>query len=258
MRTLVRVLTLNILNMADRWPERLPLLLAEFAALQPDIAGLQEVVYVMHQDRLLGAAGPAQYAIRRAWSYRHDEAGNSILVRHPLADGLLPDDGHGRLDLGLSRSAGRAELALPDGLRVRIVNTHLHHMIGSEHDQVRAGQAEALLTWLAGLPPVDVTVMTGDFNADPAQPTVARVAAAGFRSAYREANGADPDVTWPSGLRAPAMDTDGPPACLDYVWVEGRVAVRSARLVFDRPAVEDATLFASDHRGVLAELELGD
>ena len=49
--------TINILNLADRWPERLPLLLADFAALQPDVLAMQEVVYVMQQDRVIGAAG---------------------------------------------------------------------------------------------------------------------------------------------------------------------------------------------------------
>ena len=75
----------------------------------------------------------------------------------------------------------------------------------------------------------------GDFNADPAEPGPARLRDAGFRSAYAEANGAEPAVTWPSGLQAPAMDTDGDPECLDYVWVRGAVRVESARLVFDRP-----------------------
>jgi endonuclease/exonuclease/phosphatase family metal-dependent hydrolase len=99
--------------------------------------------------------------------------------------------------------------------------------------------------------------VTGDFNADPLEPTYGRMIDGGFRSAYREANGAEPDVTWPSGLRAPAMDTDGQARCLDYVWVSASVRVRSARLVFDRPDVDDPTLFPSDHRGILAELEIG-
>jgi endonuclease/exonuclease/phosphatase family metal-dependent hydrolase len=256
-RTQMRVLTLNILNLADRWPERLPLLLAEFAALQPDVAGLQEVVYVMQQDRLLGASGTGEYAVRRAWAYRPDEAGNSLLVRNPLADGLGPAADEDRLDLGHSRSAGRAELVLAEGPRVRLVNTHLHHLIGDEHDQLRAGQASALLGWLAGLPVVDATIVTGDFNADPLSPTYGLMVAAGFRSAYREANGSEPEVTWPSGLQAPAMDTEGDARCLDYVWVAGSVGVRSARLAFDRPAIDDPTLYPSDHRGVLAELEIG-
>ena len=53
----LNVATLNILNLADRWPERLPLLLADMAALQPDLLALQECVFVMQQDRLIGAAG---------------------------------------------------------------------------------------------------------------------------------------------------------------------------------------------------------
>jgi endonuclease/exonuclease/phosphatase family metal-dependent hydrolase len=40
----LHVATLNILNLADRWPERLPLILADMAALQPDVLGLQERV----------------------------------------------------------------------------------------------------------------------------------------------------------------------------------------------------------------------
>ena len=49
----VHVATLNIRNLADRWFERLPLLLNDMSALQPDLLGLQEVVYPMQQDRLI-------------------------------------------------------------------------------------------------------------------------------------------------------------------------------------------------------------
>jgi hypothetical protein len=81
--------------------------------------------------------------------------------------------------------------------------------------------------------------------------------AAGFASAYAVANGADPAVTWPSGLKAPGMDTDGDPGCLDYIWVRGTVRVVDARLVFDRPHVDDPTLYPSDHLGLAAHLEIG-
>ena len=77
------VATLNILNLADRWAERLPLLLADMAALQPDLIGLQEVVYPMQQDRLLGAAGEGRYEAVRGWAGR-PEYGNSLLVKAPL------------------------------------------------------------------------------------------------------------------------------------------------------------------------------
>ena len=80
---------------------------------------------------------------------------------------------------------------------------------------------------------------------------------AGFRSAYREVNGAEPGVTWPTGLQAPAMDLDGDPRCLDYIWIRGSVQVESAKLAFDRPAVDDETLFPSDHFGLEARLTIG-
>ena len=79
----LHVATLNILNLADRWPERQALILADMAALQPDLLGLQEVVYVMQQDRLIGAAGEAPLRAHRAWAGR-PEYGNSLLVREPL------------------------------------------------------------------------------------------------------------------------------------------------------------------------------
>ena len=53
------------------------------------------------------------------------------------------------------------------------------------------------------------------------------------------------------------MDTDGEPGCLDYIWVRGAVAVEEARLVFDRPAVGDPTLYPSDHLGIAARLRFG-
>jgi hypothetical protein len=61
----------------------------------------------------------------------------------------------------------------------------------------------------------------------------------------------------PSGLRASAIDTDGDPMCLDYIWLGGAVRATAARLVFDRPAVDDPTLFPSDHVGLVARVRLG-
>ncbi|MGH2406677.1 MAG: endonuclease/exonuclease/phosphatase family protein [Candidatus Limnocylindrales bacterium] len=253
----VRYLTLNLRNLMDRWPERLPLLLAEFAALQPDVAGLQEVVFPLQQDRLLGASGDGQYATRRVAAWR-PEVGNSLLIREPLAFGLTPETAADRLDLGHLRSAGRAELIIDDAAtRLRVLNVHLHHEVGPDHALLRLAQTEAMLAWLASMPPVAATIVNGDFNATPGEPTYRRMVDAGFRSAFVEANGTEPDVTWPSGLQAPGMDTDGEPGCLDYIWVTGAVQVSAARLCFDRPATGDPTLYPSDHRGVTADLEIG-
>jgi hypothetical protein len=66
----VHVATLNSRSLADRWDERLPLLLADMAALQPGLTGLNEVVYPLQQDRLPGAAGEGRSEAHRAWAGR--------------------------------------------------------------------------------------------------------------------------------------------------------------------------------------------
>ena len=244
----LHIATLNIRNLADRWDERLPLLLADMAALQPDLMGLQEVVYPLQQDRLIGAAGERRYESHRAWAGR-PEYGNALLVREGLAIDAVE-----RLELGLNRSALRAIVALPEG-RVLMAVTHLHHVPADEAE--RDDQARQLLEWLAAGPETDAQVVVGDFNAEPDEPAADRIRSNGFRSAFAEANGADPPVTWPSGLQAPGMDTDGDPGCLDYIWVRGDIRAVSARLAFDRPAVGDPTLYPSDHIGLSAELSIG-
>ncbi len=217
--------------------------------MAPDILGMQEVVYPLQQDRVIGAGGPARYTEVRGWAGR-PEYGNSLLIREPLAF-----DGYDRLDLGLGRSAHRVVVALPGGARLVVAVTHLHHAVTAA--ALRDEQAAALLAWLDASPPADAQVVMGDFNAAPHEPTYARMAAAGFRSAHAEANGTEPPVTWPSGLDAPAKDTDGDPECLDYIWLRGAARALAARVGVDRPAVGDPTLYPSDHFGIVAEVEVG-
>jgi endonuclease/exonuclease/phosphatase family metal-dependent hydrolase len=243
----VHVATLNLRNIADRWGERLPLLLADMAALQPDLIGLQECVFAVQQDRILGAAGDGRYESRRGWANR-PEYGNAILGRDTLALG----EGD-RLELSRGRSALRVPVSLPSGTTFDFVVTHLHHEV--DDALVRAEQATSVLGWLG--PVAGPLVVVGDFNADPTEPAYGLMLDAGFRSAAVEANAAEPQVTWPSGIQAPGMDVDGEPSCLDYIWVRGSITVDSCRLAFDRPAVGDPTLFPSDHFGLSARVRIG-
>jgi endonuclease/exonuclease/phosphatase family metal-dependent hydrolase len=247
--TTLSVATLNIRNIADRWTERLPLLLADMAALQPDLLGLQECVFAVQQDRLIGAAGEAHYESHRGWATR-PEYGNAALVREPAGS-----EGAERLQLDPGRSAVRVPVRLWDGRRLAFVVTHLHHVPADE--AIRARQATELTAWLAAQPDPEVVVVVGDFNAEPVEPAYRAMTDAGFRSAHLEANGAEPAVTWPSGIQAPGMDDDGEPGCLDYIWVRGPASVESCRVVFDRPAVGDPTLYPSDHLGLAATLTFG-
>lgn len=245
----LRVATLNLRNLMDRWDERMPLVLADMRALQPDLLGLQEVMYPLQQDRLIGAAGEGRYEAHRAWAQR-PEWGNAVLVKSPLAGRQVE-----RLELAFGRSALQVVVDLAGGGTLAFVTTHLHHP--PEAAAERDAEAAELLRWLDAGPATDATVLAGDFNANPSEPAYASIAAAGFRSAFLEANGAEPAVTWPSGLDAPAKDTDGDPACLDYIWLRGAVRPVDVRLAWDRPAVGDPTLYPSDHFGIVADLALG-
>lgn len=250
----LHVATLNIRNLADRWAERLPLLLADMAVLQPDLLGLQEVVFVMQQDRLIGAAGEGHYGALRAWAGR-PEYGNSLLVREPLVREPLVEEGTERLGMSENRSALRTVVRSPGGTTVLVVVTHLHHAVDGAAE--RDAQTAAVLDWIKDAAVTDAVIVMGDFNADPNEPAYGRMVGAGFLSAFATANGAEPPVTWPSGLQAPGMDTDGDPDCLDYIWVRGAVRVVAAGLAWDRPAVDDPTLYPSDHVGISARLEIG-
>jgi endonuclease/exonuclease/phosphatase family metal-dependent hydrolase len=211
--------------------------------------GLQEVVYPMQQDRLIGAAGEGQYVAHRAWAGRL-EYGNSLLVRAPLSADEVE-----RLDLGHNRSALRAIIGLGSGMTLLVAVTHLHHEVDGAKE--RDEQAGLLLEWLRSGPIADAHAVMGDFNAHPDEPAAQRMRSHGYRSAMAEANGSEPAVTWPSGIQAPGMDTDGYPACLDYIWIRGRIRVASAGLAFDRSGPGDPTLYPSDHFGLSADVELG-
>jgi len=245
------VATINIRNIADRWPERLPMLLADMAALQPDLLGIQECVFAVEQDRLIGAAGPGRYGIHRGWAGR-PEYGNSILVREPLAGEA---DDVARLDLGRNRSALRVAVRGEGIGEIAMVVTHLHHLTADEAE--REAQARTLVAWLAERPSPGGTIVVGDFNAEPVEATYRVMVEAGFRSAHAEANGGEPAVTWPSGIQAPGMDTDGDPGCLDYIWLSGPLRAVACRLAFDRPAAGDTTLYPSDHLGLVARIQVG-
>jgi endonuclease/exonuclease/phosphatase family metal-dependent hydrolase len=243
----LHVATLNIRNIADRWGERIPLLLADMAALQPDLIGLQECVFAVQQDRLLGAAGDGHYETRRGWAGR-PEYGNAILGKPPVTMG----EGE-RIDLGRNRSALRVPVSLPSGAQLDYVVTHLHHLTADE--AAREEQAQALTGWLAAVE--GPLVVVGDFNAEPTESTYQVMLDAGFRSSHVEANGAEPPVTWPSGIEAPGKDDDGDPGCLDYIWVRGPIAVDACTVEFNRPAVDDPTLYPSDHFGLSARIRVG-
>lgn len=242
--------TFNIRNITDRYAERKPLLGAAFASLDADVVGLQEVVFSPpRQDDFLAE----QLAERhyRGFSAQHEgnpRFGNAILV------GAGEVQAHEELRLSRGRVVHRVLLALPGQRTLWFANTHLHHK--PEEPEARREQAEAIVKWMADAPTANATAIVGDFNTPPFEPAYGVMAGAGYRSAYAEANGGEPPVTWPSGIQAPTMDTEGDPNCLDYIWLSGAARALSARVAANEHAPGDATLYPSDHFAIVARVEL--
>ncbi len=244
------VATFNIRNITDRYRERKPLLGAGFASLDADIVGLQEVVFSEpRQDDFLAAQLPSRrYLSFDARAAKYPNFGNAILC----STGEV--QAHEELRLSEGRVVHRILMALPGQRTIWFANTHLHHPPAAT--TTREAQAKAICAWLADAPAADATIVVGDFNASPSEPAYAVMSGSGFRSAHHEACGFEPDVTWPSGIQAETMDTDGDPNCLDYIWVRG--AVRSLRswVACNQPDPADGTLYPSDHFAVVAVLEI--
>ena len=244
------VATLNIRNLADRWEERLPLLLADFAALQPDLIGMQEVVYPLQQDRVIGAAGEGRYEAVRGWAGR-PEYGNSMLVKAPLAATEVE-----RLDLGLTRSAQRA---LVVAARRRPARVHGHAPAPPAGGARGApGPGRALLAWLDGSPAHDALVVVGDFNADPSEPAYARMRARGLP--VRPARGERRGAVGHLAVRAPGAGHGHRRRARPASTTSGSAAPWPSRMRASSstgPAVGDPTLYPSDHFGLAAHLRIG-
>ncbi len=236
-----RIATFNIRNDADRYPERKPLLVAAFAALSADLVGLQEVrLEGERQDDLLAAAA-GEHRLRsfdaRYGSY--PEYGAAILAG--IGEVLL----HEVLPLSHGRPAHRILVALPGNRTLWFANTHLYHV--PARPEVRLEQVRAICDWMAAAPAASATIVLGDFNGPPAEPAYAAMQQAGYRSAFAEANGAEPPATTPP-------TEDGEPACVDYIWLSGEIRARTAKLAANRPHPEDPSLYPSDHFALVADV----
>ncbi|HET7636976.1 MAG TPA: endonuclease/exonuclease/phosphatase family protein [Candidatus Limnocylindria bacterium] len=248
------IATLNLLGSADRWDERQPLVVSEFARLAPDLMALQEADFAAAQECAVAEGGPDGYAVHRAGESRPDY-GNALLVRHGLDRPEAVRDGGDRVELDDERSGVVVDLTLPsDAARLRVMSTHLHWV--PDERRVRLDEVRRLLEELAERPAADATLIAGDLNATPDEPACDALREAGFRSAYEAANGGEPEWTYPNPA-TPADVAVRPPSCLDYIWVAGAARVVAARTVFETPPRDDPTLYPSDHRGLLAVLEIG-
>jgi endonuclease/exonuclease/phosphatase family metal-dependent hydrolase len=153
--------------------------------------------------------------------------------------------------------------------RTDTVNGHYYWPVGAHSAQVR--QVEQVLGRVKALDPGTSVIACGDFNATPGSRAITLMRQA-FDSAHRVRHGREPDLTYPtpliSGGRARRMATRGlrrlfsiQPSdlwrgSLDYIFVSPEVRVVECDVFLDRPSPDDLTLYASDHFGLAATLEI--
>lgn len=261
METMIRLVTVNILNDLSRWAERRTLLAHGLNALSPDLIALQEVtdppgLSTAHwlADEL--GAYSVHVCPKTGWSRKRE--GIAVLSR-------LPVEGHEILDLRSQQRTAQFIRVRADGRPVVLVNGHYYFPVGAHSAQVR--QVEQVLDRVKALDPDTSVIACGDFNATPSSRSIALMRQT-FDSAYRVRHGREPDFTCPtalvSGGRPRRAFTGGllklfsiEPSdlwrgTLDYIFVSPNIRVVECDVVFDHPSPDDPTLYPSDHFGLAA------
>jgi endonuclease/exonuclease/phosphatase family metal-dependent hydrolase len=265
MGTILRVATVNIYRDQSRWPARRTLLAHGLAALPLDLIALQEVTDPLGTATAHWLAnqlgGYSVHVCPKAGSGRRRE-GIAVLSG-------LPVDGHDILDLRGQQRTAQFVRVWVGGHAVVLVNGHYSWPVGAHSAQVK--QVGRVLDRIAAFDRGSAFIVCGDFNATPNCRSIALMRRA-FLSAHQAYHGREPDFTCPtpliSGGRVRRAITSGVcrlssilPAdiwrgTLDYIFVSRGIAVLECAVILDRPSPTDPTLYASDHFGLAATLEV--
>jgi endonuclease/exonuclease/phosphatase family metal-dependent hydrolase len=263
----LRVLTLNVLAPAlvDD-PARQDLLRDELRRLDPDVAALQEVETGQAADLL----GPHRHAVRHRTTAPDDPVGAELVSRWPF--GAVH---HVDLHLGAATQAlpwtGAvvAEVLAPPPIGPLVV---VHHKPVWPVDREAVRERQAVLVAraveeLVGSRPVHV-VLLGDLDATPDAASVrfltGRHSLDGTSVAYHDAwESARPDEPGCTFTPDNPLVPDGSmplvrPRRIDYVLVRGGAHGPTLRVRGCEPVLAGPVdgVRASDHHGVLAELEV--
>jgi endonuclease/exonuclease/phosphatase family metal-dependent hydrolase len=265
MGTMIRVATVNILNDLSRWGERRTLLARGLAASALDLIALQEVTDPLGYSTahwLAGELGGYTVHVCPKAGWGRSREGVALLSR-------LPVERHETIDLlGQQRTAQLLRVSA-GGRPVVVVNTHLYWPPGAHAARVR--QVERLLAWVGASEPGVAVVACGDFNATPGSRAIALMRRS-FTSAHETARGHEPEFTCPTPLAGGGrfrgavtrgllrLFSNRPGASwrgtLDYIFVSPGVWLLECGVILDRPSPDDPTLYASDHLGLAATLEI--
>ncbi len=258
----IKVLTLNIWNRGDPWEQRLEVIRAGIAAMQPDVICLQEVLSLPDFDQAQLIAGGGYQVAFGSDGDDHYLFGNAILSRWPIERTAVRPLPRGGTDE--NRAVTFAALAPPFGT-LPVFSTHLNWKLHEGH--VRVQQVRDVVAFIgqeAGAEDLPA-VLAGDFNAEPDADEMRYL---------RGLTGLGGECVYLSDCWLAAGDgTQGatfvrrnayashylePDRRIDYVFVRGpnerlEGVALECRLAFDQPVNE---VWASDHLGVLATIRV--
>lgn len=273
----LRVLTYNLLHdgpwsgffeNGTHLEERLDMTIQELRRLQPDIIALQEasdsrkygnvpkriagalgyhIVFAPATERIFGI-GPLDRLIISVLGFKE---GPAILSRYPIVAWEIYDLPRCRYRLD-PRILLRAEIDIPDG-PVQVFSAHT-----SKGDECQLHRVGELFRAHRG---TGQAILMGDLNTgEQSSVLTGWQKEPGFIDVFRVANPGVPGGTVWQNIHVERSTAD---RRVDFIFLlDGRTdkspVVRSSRLVFDRSGrlPSGAALWPSDHRGVLAEIEV--
>lgn len=265
MSCLVRVLSLNIWHRRGPWEQRLALIREGIQALAPDLVGLQEILSRDGRSQADEIAEGLGYHVAFGASTTYEDGeqfGNAVLSRTPILQSRvfpLPDGGTTQ-----RRSLLLAECESPVGplpFFVTHLNWRFHEGVVREAQVVEVAAKLKAHAPVSGVPPI----LVGDFNAQPESSEIRYLkglqsldGTSFFLADCFGLVGKGPGETFDPRENAFAGTEREYPRRIDYAFVrgpkqDGSGAPLSARVVLKEP--RDG-VWASDHYGVLAEIEL--
>ncbi|HEX2928362.1 MAG TPA: endonuclease/exonuclease/phosphatase family protein [Candidatus Binatia bacterium] len=247
---IIRVATLNLEQDHKCWERRRELIAAQLGDLNPDFWGLNEIHVASRAGRWLQKAAieatETIYSLVQQSKVGEDSStqAEGLLTRFPVIE-------TGNLDY---QSHNCVALVARFKIEQSLVDVYVTHLIAAHvPESARQHQVTRLLDWIQKRNDADHSIVCGDFNAAPDQPSI-RLMLEAFR----------PTQTEPTAF-TPLFEPGGQPThpewerfdrCIDYIWVSKAVKVKASGLCFNTPARDDPNLWPSDHIGVWADLEL--
>jgi endonuclease/exonuclease/phosphatase family metal-dependent hydrolase len=243
----LRIATLNLEQDHKRWEKRRELVVAQLKTLDPDILALNEIHIPSQTGRWLQHAALSNgknYCLVQQTKTGEDgrTQGEGLLARLPLVETANLD----------YRSHDCVALVARLEISQKLLDVYVTHLIAARvDDSARQFQVSQLLEWIGKRDDADYTIVCGDFNAAPDQPSVGLMSS-GYRATQTEAT-----------AFTPLRETSGEPThpewqrfdrCIDYIWVSPSIEVTASGLCFNQPAENDPDLWPSDHVGVWADL----